>query len=415
MYEKLFVSEGTLVRHQSAPFFEERKQYLQHCAEEGYSQSTLLRIARGLFWIARRFQAKLSSHQDITPEEIEKAANQWARQQCRCGRAKTYKWPRESFMQQANRWFRFLGCLQAPISNPMPFTTLIDDFATFMQHERGLSPVTIQNRCWHVEQFLTWYQPYGGSISSIQVTDVDMFLTRKKHLSRVTIATTAKALRAFFRHAKMRGWCNSLIPDSIQGPRLFCQETLPSGPSWEDIRRLLDSMETSRPCDIRDRAIIMLFAIYGLRVSEVATLSLDDIKWEHNQITIKRRKQRRSETYPLIPIVGNAIIKYLQVVRPQSSHREVFLTLKAPIKPLSGGGLYNVTSTHIAKLGIRTLHRGPHSLRHACAARLVSEGLSLKEIGDHLGHRSNSATRIYAKVDLPKLREVAKFNFGGAL
>lgn len=213
----------------------------------------------------------------------------------------------------------------------------------------------------------------------------------------------------------MRGWCNSLIPDSIQGPRLFCQESLPSAPSWEDIRRLLDSMEINRPCDIRDRAIIMIFAIYGLRVSEVSNFRLDDIKWEHNLITIKRRKQRRSERYPLIPIVGNAIIKYLQIVRPQSSHREVFLTLQAPIKPLSAGGLYNVTSTRIAKLGIHTLHRGPHSLRHACAAHLVSEGLSLKEIGDHLGHRSSTATRIYAKVDLPKLRGVAEFDFGGAL
>lgn len=59
--------------------------------------------------------------------------------------------------------------------------------------------------------------------------------------------------------------------------------------------------------------------------------------------------------------------------------------------------------------------QGPHSLRHACAAHLVSEGFSLKEIGDHLGHRSLSATQIYAKVDLPKLREVATFDLGGLL
>lgn len=159
MYEKLFVFEATIVRHQSAPFFQERKRYVQHCAEEGYSQSTLLRIARQLFWIAKRFQAKLSSHQDITSEEIEKAANQWARQQYRHGRAKTYKWPREHFIQQANQWFRFLGCLQDPAPNPVPFKTLIEDFATFMDYERGLSPVTIQNRCWHVKQFLSWYRP----------------------------------------------------------------------------------------------------------------------------------------------------------------------------------------------------------------------------------------------------------------
>lgn len=63
--------------------------------------------------------------------------------------------------------------------------------------------------------------------------------------------------------------------------------------------------------------------------------------------------------------------------------------------------------------GARTTHRGPHALRHACAARLVTAGLSLKEIGDHLGHRSTAATRIYAKIDLPHLREVAAFDLGG--
>jgi site-specific recombinase XerD len=58
---------------------------------------------------------------------------------------------------------------------------------------------------------------------------------------------------------------------------------------------------------------------------------------------------------------------------------------------------------------------GPHSLRHPCADHLVEEDFSLKEIGDHLGHRSSSATRIYAKVDLPALRELATFDLGGLI
>jgi len=56
--------------------------------------------------------------------------------------------------------------------------------------------------------------------------------------------------------------------------------------------------------------------------------------------------------------------------------------------------------------------RGPHALRHACARRLVDAGLSFKQIGDHLGHRSTSATSIYAKVNLTALREVGDFDLG---
>ena len=93
----------------------------------------------------------------------------------------------------------------------------------------------------------------------------------------------------------------------------------------------------------------------------------------------------------------------------------VKLGLKAPIKPLSASGLYNVVSRCMENVEIHTMHRGPHALRHACAIHLVSEGLSLKEIGDHLGHLSTSATRIYAKVNLPELRLVADFDLGGIL
>jgi site-specific recombinase XerD len=63
-------------------------------------------------------------------------------------------------------------------------------------------------------------------------------------------------------------------------------------------------------------------------------------------------------------------------------------------------------------LDIRAAHLGPHALRHACAARLLAEKLTLKEIGDHLGHQSTAATMIYAKVDLVALREVGDFDLG---
>jgi integrase/recombinase XerD len=74
--------------------------------------------------------------------------------------------------------------------------------------------------------------------------------------------------------------------------------------------------------------------------------------------------------------------------------------------------IQTIVSKRFRELDIQVPHRGPHALRHACAARLVADGLPLKEIGDHLGHRSTSATRIYAKVDLIALKEVGDFDLG---
>jgi hypothetical protein len=67
----------------------------------------------------------------------------------------------------------------------------------------------------------------------------------------------------------------------------------------------------------------------------------------------------------------------------------------------------------VRRLGIRLAHYGPHALRHACATHLLAQGLSLKQIGDHLGHRSAQATRIYAKVDVSSLRQVADQTLAG--
>ena len=418
MIEKLFICPSALRRHKNASFLEERELYLAHKEKEGCAQATLVRVARELYWIAKKFHSDEATTRKIKPEEIQRAADEWAEKQRGSGRALSCKWPHDLYYHVAMQWFRFINRLhEAPVESAW-YMSLIDEFAGFMRHERGLSQRTIENRRWHIKKFLDWHNPpKSPSLSSIKVLDIDEFLQvyGAARWSRVSIATSAKALRGFFKYAGTRNWCDPRIGDSIQGPRLFSQEQLPSGPSWHDVKTIIDSTETQRSGDIRDRPILILFSIYGLRCSEVAGLKLEDINWEQNRINIKREKQRRLQTYPLGATLGNALIPYLQSVRPACRWREVFLTLKAPIKPLSTGALYHVVRKRIERLGIHTLHYGPHALRHSCAAQLVGSGLSLKEIGDHLGHRSAAATRIYAKVDLPNLRNVAEFNFGGVL
>jgi site-specific recombinase XerD len=66
----------------------------------------------------------------------------------------------------------------------------------------------------------------------------------------------------------------------------------------------------------------------------------------------------------------------------------------------------------LTALGVELPHRGPHCLRHACATHLLAQGESMKSIGDCLAHRSTRATGVYAKVDMPQLREVAAFDLG---
>jgi len=87
----------------------------------------------------------------------------------------------------------------------------------------------------------------------------------------------------------------------------------------------------------------------------------------------------------------------------------------APFGGLTATALSHMIRARLKGLGIVVTRFGAHGLRHACAAQLLDQGLSFKAIGDHLGHRSADATRMYAKVDLIGLRQVADFDFGGLL
>lgn len=417
MVGTLFKYPCVVKRHREGPAADGRERYLVHCANQGMARGTLLRTARELLAIAERID--LTTNAVISVQHIEAAADCWIAYQQGRGRilGLAVDGSRELFIQKAVSWLRFLGRLERPSKKVSASRGLIEDFAAYMREQRGLSEVTISGRCWHVEKLLEWLDGKNLSFGKISVQDVDAFLISKAAdgWNRVSIATSAKALRSFLRHAEARCWCAVGIAAGINGPRLFKQEQLPVGPNWSDVERLITATSGDRPRDIRDRAILMLFGLYAFRSGEVASLRLEDLDWEQETIMIARPKQRRAQQYPLVGSVGEAILQYLRQVRPRCARREIFLTLKAPFRRLSPGGLYHVVGSRLSALNIKSLRRGPHSLRHACAGHLIAEGLSLKEVGDHLGHRSAYATRIYTKVDLAGLRAVASFELGDLL
>lgn len=244
--------------------------------------------------------------------------------------------------------------------------------------------------------------------------DVSLFFRFRSpgRWQRSTIALYVDSLRSFFRFAESKNWCIPGVAAAIDAPIVYRHEHLPRGPQWDDVIRLLSPSDKPAPVDIRDRAMLLLHAVYGFRNTEVRLLRVDDIDWQEEIISLSRPKQRKSQLYPLLPEIGDAILQYLREVRPKTRRREVFLSLKQPYRPLTASATYSNVARRQRTLGLALPHYGPHSLRHACATRLLAEGFSLKEIGDHLGHSSTDATQIYAKVDLPALREVAELDLG---
>ncbi len=402
MFEQLFERAAAIANYKTAPYARDNEDFLEHLAEHGYSQNTLRQLARILRHIARG--------SDVSRVDILTAARRYSE------RAPSEKY-RKFIVSTAKRWLEFLGRFEGPIDHS-PFDAALNDFAVWMDLERGLSSATIESREWQTASFLNWFGRTGKSLASISLADVDAFQAAcaAKGLSRWSIKNRLSGIRCFLRYAGSRKWCSPSVAQGIEGPPIYAQEQIALGPSWDQIKRLISSLDTKDPGDIRDRAIIMLLAIYGLRASEVRRIRLQDIDWDNDQIVITRSKLRQAQRYPLMSEVGQAIVRYVKEVRPQCQYRELFLTMVAPREPVTNSCLYGIVLHHTKRLGIQfSHHRGPHALRHACAGNLLTKGLTLKEIGDHLGHRSAKSTRIYTKVDLIGLREVASFDLGGLL
>ena len=414
IFETLYHSQHALARHIFTPYAKEREQYLAFLASQGMRPETLMKIAAELYWVARL--VPLAPGKSVTIDQIRKGADAYAYAKVHNFRRRNRARSRIVFTREARRWLYFMNCLCTPKPKPLRHEGVISDYCHWMKNERGLADRTIRNRCWWIRVFLSWYEPRRHSLSAASARDVDAFFTmsnKQRQWSRVTVATILGALRPFFRYAASRGLCKPSIAEGIQRPRLYQDGNVPRGPKHEDVIRLLNSMKTDRPADIRDRAMILLCAVYGLRGGEVTTLRLEDIEWDQDRIHVVQSKSKDKKTFRLTPTVGNAIYRYLEAVRPRRPTREVFLTLRAPYQPLREMG--PVVSRHLKALGIDAPHKGPHAIRHALACHLLSQNQSLKVIGDILGHRSCQSTRIYAKVDLASLRHVANLDLGDVL
>jgi integrase/recombinase XerD len=414
MFETLYRYSRVLGRHLDGPAAEERDRFVAHFATSGATRDSVCNLASEVLVVAQRMD--VSGTRAVTPEEVASVADRWVRHCRRCGRSIS-PGRRQRFVQVATDWLRFMGRLQLPPAKPAAGADLIDEFVRHMQRERGLSPSTINNRCWHLQTFLTWLAEQRSCAEDANLEQVDAFLSMRgtQGWCRASIAAAATALRSFYAHMSATGRCAVGFVAGIEGPRLFKQEALAVGPCWNDVQRLIASTDTDQPRDIRDRAILMLLAVYGLRRGEAVALTVDDIDWERDILHVARPKQRCKHDYPLTTEVGNAILRYVREVRPRCASRRLFVTLKAPLGPLAPNAMHHVVASRLQALDIRCPRQGPHALRHACAAHLVAEGLSLKQIGDQLGHRSSSATRTYAKVDLVGLRQVADFSLRGLL
>jgi len=294
---------------------------------------------------------------------------------------------------------------------PAPCRRVLGGFARWLEDDWRLALGTITVRVGSAKSFLEAVCPGRGSciagIRKVKVDDVEAFFVAycKDH-GWAARRSMQSALRLLFRFATTSRWCSPELVDAIPHLRTYRLGSVPRGLSEEAMGKLLRAL-AAQDDHARDRAIILLLACYGVRRGQVSVLQLDDIDWRARTIRFQAHKAGKLVRHALTPAVARALARYLRQERPSSTSGHVFLRMRRPYLPLNPAAVTGVVRHWLIRLDVAVAPRGPHALRHAFAARLLRAGQSLKAIADLLGHRSLSATSVYAKVDYVRLLEVA--------
>ena len=282
---------------------------------------------------------------------------------------------------------------------------LLGSFERYLLAERGLSVSTASAYVARAGRFLDGYT-VDRQIGAVTAADITRAVAEEA--GRVSVGSVqyfVAALRAFLRFCHIEGLVAadlSAAALTVTGRR---SSLLPKGISSSEATALLRSCDRRTATGWRDYAVLVTLLRLGLRAGELARLGLEDIDWHAAQLVV-HGKGRRHERLPLPADIGEAIIAYLLRGRPATTRREVFLTVTAPVRGLTREAVSSIVRHACDQAGLPQV--GAHRLRHTAACAMVDAEVPLAEIGQVLRHRNHTTTAGYARVDLERLRTLAR-------
>lgn len=415
MLERYFVRPTTVDRIRASPFGELLDSYVSWLTERGYATRNVYHRVPRIMRFCEFAEAHGAHTLTDLPAHVDEFVEHWISrrdyrrriQPTREALRKEVRGPIEQFLRVVIPTFKGRGRKRPRGS--MAFPAIAPAFVAYLRDERGLREATIDHYRFHLEAFAAYLAQLDllepAALSPVVLSG---FVTdTSAGLAKTSIRDRCGVLRVFLRYLHREQHVASDLSGAVGAPQTHRLSGIPRAVTWEDVRRMLAQVDRRTIVGRRDYAILLVLVTYGLRGGEVAGLTLDDVDWRNDRLRVPERKCGHSTAYPLSPLVGNAILEYVQHGRPTTSDRHLFFRVMAPLTPATPHVISCVAARHLQAAGARAPRLGSHTLRHTCVQRLVDAGMSLKVIGDYVGHRHPSSTQIYSKVDVETLRAVA--------
>lgn len=241
-----------------------------------------------------------------------------------------------------------------------------------------------------------------NDIKKIELNDITAFLSylKKTKMDPKSIAHNITVIRNFHKYFIKTGVLNNDVSISIERPKI--RKSLPVTLTIEEVDKLLN-IDLNTPFDYRNKAMLELLYGTGLRISELLSLTTNDIDLINCTVRCMG-KGKKERILPINEYIIEYLEKYLCIrnkLEKNNTFKELFLNNHG--KPITRQGFFKILKKLLLENGLNT-NVSPHTLRHSFATHLLENGADLRMIQDMLGHSDISTTRIYTHISNQKVK-----------
>lgn len=289
----------------------------------------------------------------------------------------------------------------------MQWNAALQDFKNYLRLERGLAENSVKAYIRDLEKIARYFDDEGLGPLQLKLVRLEKCLRdlqEQTGLSTRSQARLISSLKAFYKYLILEDYLQENPAELLEGPKL--DRKLPEYLEEEEVSRLIDGIDRSKPEGMRNVAIFETLYACGLRVSELVGLRISDLFFKEDLIRVigKGNKER---LVPINPLAQKMINIYRKEIR---SHLEIkrgsedILFLNRRGGPLSRAMIFHLVKDAAQSAGIRK-KISPHTFRHSFATHLVKHGADLRAVQEMLGHESITTTEIYTHLSQEQLRD----------
>ena len=296
------------------------------------------------------------------------------------------------------------------ISVPEAFTGEFEVYTAWVGG-RGLADATLRGKTGMLRGFLAFLADLGvREVAALSVLEVSAYVRSLAPMAASSRAARLYFLREYLRFAVRQHGADpalgAMFPVVVTDKDAVLQSAYRPG----EVPVALAEAGNGPESPLRDRAVMLLASLLGLRSGDIKGLRSDQVDRANRRLSLVQHKGRRRLDLPLPEECALAIIDYWENERPAVVDPHVFLRHRAPHqRPVATNHFHHVPAGCFARAGVETSgrHRGLHALRHSAAVGMLGSGTPYPVIGAVLGHVDANTTRRYLRVDVAHLRPLA--------